>query len=99
MKIFFDNQIFYNQCYGGVSKYFVELIKKLKMLNVSVKILGPFHLNQYLYDARKELNFRGIKLNSGRYSLIFKNINNLFFNFNNLLNTPDIIHYMIILII
>lgn len=92
MKIFFDNQIFYNQCYGGVSKYFVELIKKLKILNVSAKILGPFYINQYLHDARKELNFNGIRLNSSRYSLIFKNINNIFFNVNNLLSTPDIIH-------
>ena len=75
-----------------VSKYFVELIKKLKMLNVSLKISGPFYINQYLYDAQKELNFSGIKLNSRKYSFIFNNINNFFFTINNLLYAPNIIH-------
>lgn len=56
-KVFFDEQIFEQQAYGGISKYFCELYSEL--INVSVpgwdyEIHAPFHQNIYLADLSKK---------------------------------------------
>lgn len=51
MKIGFEHQIFALQDYGGVSRYFVELVRELnKISGTEARIIAPMHLNQY---ARK----------------------------------------------
>ena len=39
MKVFFDNQIFYIQKYGGISRYYLNLCKELKNLGVDCLFL------------------------------------------------------------
>ena len=50
MKIVFDGQIFSQQSYGGISRYFVRLAEQLLALQVDVNVLAPFHVNKYLYE-------------------------------------------------
>ena len=55
MKIVYDNQIFYNQIFGGPSRYFAELIKELTKINCQTKIISPFHQNIYLKELSPNL--------------------------------------------
>ena len=49
MKVAFDHQIFAQQRFGGVSRYFSELASRLPVETVSaVSIIAPFHVNNYL---------------------------------------------------
>jgi glycosyltransferase involved in cell wall biosynthesis len=48
MKIAFDYQIFYQQTYGGISRYFVKLAEKLIGSSNDVHIVAPFYQNNYL---------------------------------------------------
>ncbi len=49
VKVAFDHQIFAFQRYGGVSRYFVELARRLPAHGVSeVSIVAPLHVNEYL---------------------------------------------------
>lgn len=85
MKIIYDNQIFYNQAFGGPSRYFVELIKELNKIDYNPIIISPFHQNTYLKSIssryKKELttslnkNFFLNKLNNFASNYFFKNIN------------------------
>jgi len=58
MKIIFDHKIFWNQKFGGISRYFVNLIKKLnEEENIDYKVISPFYKNNYLneIDKKKEI--------------------------------------------
>ena len=48
MKIFFDDDIFCRQRVGGISRYFVELIKYLHSANQNVEVGAYVHRNDYL---------------------------------------------------
>jgi glycosyltransferase involved in cell wall biosynthesis len=52
MKIAFSHHIFSLQQYGGISRYFVQLIKHLNPY-VSVTVLNVFHINNYLVHTHK----------------------------------------------
>jgi glycosyltransferase involved in cell wall biosynthesis len=53
MKITFDHQIFSMQNYGGISRYFFELIRALNMLqDVETSLTVTYSNNQYLTSAR-----------------------------------------------
>ena len=93
MKIFYDYQIFYNQRFGGPSRYFVELYKNIIKLNKEVKIFSPININYHLKDLNISKMQKGIFLKK-KFKLSF------FFNFLNKFLTkrflnefnPDIIH-------
>ena len=93
MKIFYDYQIFYNQRFGGPSRYFVELYKNIIKLNKEVKIFSPININHHLKDLNISKIQKGIFLKK-KFKLSF------FFNFVNTFLTkrflnrfnPDIIH-------
>ena len=56
-KVLFDEQIFEQQAYGGISKYFCELYSELIKASVrgwGYEIHAPFHQNKYLADLRKK---------------------------------------------
>jgi glycosyltransferase involved in cell wall biosynthesis len=57
IKVFYDSQIFCSQVYGGVSRYFCELATHLSVsnLNMLVKIIAPFYVNEYLKQTPKYL--------------------------------------------
>jgi glycosyltransferase involved in cell wall biosynthesis len=53
MRVFFDHQIFAFQNYGGISRYFVEVINKLhKYPDVTLKFPTLFSNNEYLTDNK-----------------------------------------------
>ena len=67
MKILFDHQIFTQQRYGGISRYFFELIKRFDTVNNSCKVATLYTDNAYYnknfnHDLNRILpegNFRG----------------------------------------
>jgi glycosyltransferase involved in cell wall biosynthesis len=77
LKILFDHQCFSNQEYGGVSRYFVELIKNLKQLNlasteVSLKYSNNHYLNE-LPEVKAKLFLRGKNFTGKKLLLNFLN--------------------------
>jgi glycosyltransferase involved in cell wall biosynthesis len=53
MKVAFDHQIFSGQVYGGVSRYFFEVAKRIQTFDgYSLEILSPFFVNRYLNEDR-----------------------------------------------
>jgi len=61
MKIVFDHQIFAQQSYGGISRYFVRLAQGLMALGEHVDVVAPVHRNKYLKDLPKT-SVHGIEL-------------------------------------
>jgi glycosyltransferase involved in cell wall biosynthesis len=51
MKILFDHQIFTLQEYGGISRYFFELIKRFDGINNTCKVSTIFSNNSYLNES------------------------------------------------
>ena len=65
MKVAYDFQAFSGQKYGGVSRYFCELILSLKAdYNIDPKITAPLYVNQYLEDLKKHslLQVNGLQI-------------------------------------
>ena len=65
MKIFYDHQAFSLQKYGGISRYFAEIIKN-KHSNIEYELFAPYSNNYYLqqlgYKSKSffpEKNFKG----------------------------------------
>lgn len=50
MKIVFDHQIFTQQRYGGISRYFTRLMEELVALGHQSDVIAPIHRNRYLKD-------------------------------------------------
>jgi len=73
MKVVYDHQIFINQQYGGISRYFFELIKELNLMNnMDVKTSLLFSNNHYIKDLDiiKNINFFPDKNVRGKKSLL-----------------------------
>lgn len=93
MNIHFDNQIFLQQKYGGISRYFVKLVQGLKDLGQSPKVLGGIYLNAYLGELDSSL-VKGYQLSRvPRKGLraLFK-AGEVYNDMVQLLDRPDIIH-------
>ena len=57
IKIAFDNQIFLEQRYGGISRYYCELYKSLNEYSlIEVKIFTTLHFNKHLADLKLKNN-------------------------------------------
>ena len=93
-KIYYDPKIFYIQKYGGISKYFVNLVSKLNKTIYEPSIVAPIFINEYLSDINKDYKKNLFKIKSHpKYTRKVSNfINDKFFSFYNYLNKPDIIH-------
>ena len=96
MKILYDHQIFTEQIYGGISRYFIELANHIALNNpekVTVKIISPFYKNNYLSADNTNFLFRGFRLpdfsKSGRLCSI---MNSFFFPILSKHYNPNIIH-------
>jgi glycosyltransferase involved in cell wall biosynthesis len=49
VKILYDYQAFTRQFYGGISRYFVEIAKKLSNIDdTQLQIFAPFYINHYV---------------------------------------------------
>ena len=60
MNIIFDYQIFSQQSYGGISRYFCE-ISKIIYSNNNVCILSPIYINNYISRNKNEVNVYELK--------------------------------------
>ena len=91
MKIAFDHTIFLIQKFGGISRYFNELVNNLDN-NYQAKIFCPIHLNKMITQNQKIFNLK--KINSIP-NFSSKLINYFNFFLNDLIFTqwkPNIIH-------
>jgi len=64
MKIAFNHQIFSEQEYGGISRYFVELAKHIaleKKNECTLKVTSLLHINKYLESEIDSFVFQGLK--------------------------------------
>ena len=50
MKISYDYKIFWNQEYGGISRYFVNLFHQLEANSHLFKVFAPYYRNKYLNE-------------------------------------------------
>lgn len=94
MKIVYDNQIFSQQRYGGISRYFVEIASRLSNCSgINVTILASVYVNSYLKGLRDMLSIYGLYLpkfpKSGRlYSLL----NKILYPVISFFQTAEIVH-------
>ena len=68
MKIYYDYQIFLIQKFGGISKYYINLINNLNPSDEKL-IIAPFHKNYYLEN--QNVNIKKLKY----FDVSTKNIN------------------------
>jgi len=62
MNILFDHQIFSQQPYGGISRYFYEIANLIAAVEGNeVEIIAPLYLNEYFRNDCK-VRPRGIKI-------------------------------------
>ena len=54
MKIYYDYQIFLHQKFGGISKYYINLINNLDS-SAEKLIIAPFHKNYYLDNQNENI--------------------------------------------
>jgi len=60
VRVAFDHHIFAIQRYGGVSRYFVELARRLATdVAAEVAVVAPLHINHYLTQFRGQRFARG----------------------------------------
>jgi glycosyltransferase involved in cell wall biosynthesis len=96
IKLIYDYQIFWQQKYGGVSRYFYDLSSRMaEDEDFSVKVLAGLHINQYL----KNLNQIKPELVVGtslpkvpKTGTLLKQINKYFSKTWLAANPPDILH-------
>ncbi len=55
MRIAFDSQIFVQQSYGGISRYFTRLAENLGYMEQQVGVFAPLYCNSYLSSLPEEL--------------------------------------------
>ena len=88
MKILFDHQIFLAQKYGGISRYFVELVKKYDSLNQKYSLPIHYSNNVYLEDIKKIKVFQENKFSNKLFYYINRLIMNKYIKKDNF----DIFH-------
>ena len=68
MKIYYDYQIFLNQKFGGISKYYINLINNLDQ-EVQKLIIAPFHKNYYLKNQNENVKkFKYFDIKKKKYN-------------------------------
>ena len=70
MKVVFDHQIFSQQRYGGISRYFNEISRRIPLLQGDdVQVFAPLHVNEYI-DSPKRPGARSLKCQKVRGSTL-----------------------------
>lgn len=97
MNILYDHSIFQLQRYGGISRYFYELITRLSVKeDANIDLFQGFHINEYgLSNYKNNFNsYYGYKKPAIKYTgLFFAKLNDLLFdNFHRSLHNCDIYH-------
>lgn len=96
MKILYDHQIFTEQTYGGISRYFFELANHLALYKsgkLKVKIISPFYKNNYLANKNKNFLHKGFRFSDFKKSgALCSMINSFFSPYLSMQYDPNIIH-------
>ena len=95
MRIIYDYKIFWSQKYGGISRYFINIIKNFhKNKNIDYKIIAPFYQNSYLnYEIDKKKIFGlYMKKKIPKTHFLFKQFNKFFFKYSVHNFKPNLIH-------
>ena len=79
MKILFSNKIFFDQKYGGISRYFTTVFDSLIKRNISFKVIAPIYKNIYLKNLNN-LYKKGIFLPRYPLNLNLERLNNYISN-------------------
>jgi len=93
MKIAYDNQIFFFEKYGGISRYFTSLINELVKTDNQYKIFSCIYLNEFLSQLDKKI-INGCKFEKypPKTTRILKYGSSILNNYNIINWKPDIIH-------
>ena len=63
MRIIYDYKIFWSQRLGGISRYFVNILKKIQNKNdIDFRIVAPFYRNIYLKNEIEKKKIVGLYL-------------------------------------
>ena len=76
LKIVYTYDVFSSQSYGGISRYYFELIRRISPKEADVKILAGLYINEYFKSLPET---KGIKVSSLKYTgFIRRKINKIF---------------------
>ena len=93
MKIAFDHQIFTMQKYGGISRYFANLVKHLLLLEQEAAVFAPFHQNNYLDEFSAAIvKGRKLPILPSRAIQFFLTVNHFLANRSIARWIPDVVH-------
>lgn len=93
MKIYYDYQIFLHQKYGGISKYFINLVKNINKKSKSL-IIAPFHKNYYLnLQNQKTKKFFYFNFKTRNINFLSNQVNKFYTKLYYNTNPPDIFHF------
>ncbi len=93
MKIAFDSKIFFNQRFGGPSRYYFNLFENLNFLDVNTFILSPLYSNEYIKNSKFKKNIYGVNFPKIKFmGPIFNKIDLIFTEYYMKKIKPDIIH-------
>jgi len=93
MRIVYDHQIFYQQSYGGISRYFSKLISEMNELQCEVKLFAPAHNNEYLADLPDGiLSGHRLKSYPSRARILVKYYNETIAKGSMIRWKPDVLH-------
>ena len=93
-KIFYDPEIFFLQRFGGISKYFINLLNHIEKNKFSPRIIAPISNNFYLESVSKKFkkNYITLQRHPRFTRKISKYINENYFKMYCRVEKPAIIH-------
>jgi len=91
MKIIFNSTIFFNQRFGGISRYFINLAEYFEQNNIDFSIVSPIYKNLYLNKLKKKF-IKGVFFPRYPTPDFLVNLNNQIANRIIEKENPDIIH-------
>lgn len=94
MRIAYDYQIFGEQKYGGISRYFFELASNIALMpGIEVDVVSPLYVNAYLAAASNPLHVSGWEVPAIRHTgRIVRAINQTSTRFRLARLRPDLVH-------
>ena len=75
MKILFNNKIFFDQKYGGISRYFTTIFDTLIKKDITFKVIAPIYKNIFLKNLDNSFK-KGIFIPRYPLNLNLERLNN-----------------------
>ena len=95
IHIAFDYQIFSSQKFGGISRYYVNLVDQISRMDkpVNARIIAPLHQNRYLKSLSKELSYgKFVNRYPPKSTKLVSKLNKSIFEYNVKKWNPKVIH-------